>query len=99
MPRVSLTNSRSRSRLRLAPGIELRADHASGSPLLIAAGGEVHLNAHARTILSLCDGTRSRQQVVMDAVLGAGGAMRASDVRDFLEAAVSRGWLIDAPAA
>jgi hypothetical protein len=35
----------------------------------------------------------------MDAVLGAGGAMRASDVREFLEAAVSRGWLIDAPAA
>jgi pyrroloquinoline quinone biosynthesis protein D len=98
MPRVSLTTSRPRHRLRLAPGIELRADSASASPLLIVMAGEVRLNAHACAILTLCDGSRSRGQVVIDAVMRAGGAMRASDVREFLEAAESRGWLIDAPA-
>jgi Coenzyme PQQ synthesis protein D (PqqD) len=82
--------------LRLAPGIRLSgvAESAEGT-LLVSRAGKVALNEHAVAILELCDGSRTRDRVVMDAILGSSGTMRAADVAEFLDAAQSRGWLVD----
>jgi hypothetical protein len=83
--------------LRLAPGIRLSGDAESSSAatLLVSSAGKVRLNEHAVAILELCDGSRTRDRVVMDAILRSSGAMRAADVAEFLDAAQSRGWLTD----
>jgi len=82
--------------LRLAPGIRLSGDgESSAATLLVSSAGKVPLNEHAVVILELCDGSRTRDRVVMDAILRSSGAMRAADVADFLDAAQSRGWLTE----
>jgi pyrroloquinoline quinone biosynthesis protein D len=85
-----------RHTIKLAPGIALRGD---GEPprdmLLVLAAGEVHLNRHALAILELCDGSRSRDHLIIDAMLRAPGVLRASDVADFLDSARSRGWIVE----
>jgi hypothetical protein len=82
--------------IKLAQGIRLRRDgDSSAATLLVVTAGEVQLNQHALAILELCDGSRSVNQVVTDAILHSSGAMRATDVIDFLAAAQSRGWLIE----
>lgn len=60
--------------------------------LLISAAGKVRLNRPAFALLELCDGSRSRDQVVVDAMVRSVGATRI-DVLAFLEAAKSRGWI------
>ncbi|HMA00474.1 MAG TPA: PqqD family peptide modification chaperone [Steroidobacteraceae bacterium] len=82
--------------LRLAPGIRLTGDtESSAATLLVSSAGKVPLNEHAVVILELCDGSRTRDRVVMDAILRSSGAMRAADVAEFLGAAQARGWLTD----
>jgi hypothetical protein len=82
--------------LRLAPGIRLSGDaESSEATLLVLSAGKVRLNEHAVAILELCNGSRTRDRVVMDAILRSSGAMRAADVAEFLDAAQSRGWLTD----
>jgi pyrroloquinoline quinone biosynthesis protein D len=84
-----------RSTLRLAPGIALRSDgEPSQAMLLVLTAGKVHLNKHALAILELCDGSRTRDRVVVDAMLRSPGSLRAADVVAFLDAAQARGWLI-----
>ena len=82
--------------VRLAPGIQLssESEHPQAM-LLMRAAGAVHLNQHAVAILELCDGSRSRDRVVVDAMLRAPGYLRAADVIEFLDAAQSRGWIIE----
>jgi hypothetical protein len=90
-----VTGSR-RPVIRLAPGSQLSS---AGSPaqsmLLVLAAGNVHLNQHAMAILELCDGSRSRDRLVVDAMLRAPGALRAADVVEFLDAAQLRGWIVE----
>jgi pyrroloquinoline quinone biosynthesis protein D len=83
--------------LKLGPGVGLMSGGRSGAAMrLVLPEREVQLNRHALAILRLCDGSRSREGVVADAILRSGGAMRASDVAEFLSAAQSRGWIIEA---
>ena len=82
--------------IKLAPGIQLSCDsEPSKAMLLVLTAGKVHLNRHALAILELCDGSRSRDRVVVDAVLRSAGSLRAADVVEFLEAAQSRGWITE----
>jgi Coenzyme PQQ synthesis protein D (PqqD) len=82
--------------IKLAPGIELsREGDSSAVMFLVMTAGKVHLNGHALAILELCDGSRSRDRVVVDAMLRSPGGVRPDDVVEFLEAAQSRGWLIE----
>lgn len=83
-------------RVRLAPGVALSSDHEpSWAISLVLAAGKVHLNEHALAILELCDGSRSRERIIIDAMLRSPGALRAVDVVEFLDAARSRGWIVD----
>lgn len=82
--------------LKLAPGAELSSDRDSSAPmLLVLTAGTVHLNEHALAILELCDGSRNRGSVVTDAVMRSSGGIRAVDVIAFIDAARSRGWLVE----
>jgi hypothetical protein len=87
---------RGRRVIKLAPGIQLSGDtESSKAMLLVLTAGKVHLNQHALAILELCDGSRNRDRVVVDAVLRSGGSMRATDVVEFLDAALARGWITE----
>jgi len=82
--------------IKLAPGIKLASEaESSAATLQVMSAGKVRLNQQALAILELCDGSRSRDRVVMDAILHSSGSMRAADVAEFLDAAQARGWLID----
>ncbi len=82
--------------IRLAPGIALRWDsESSEGSLWVPATGTVQLNRHALAILELCDGSRSRDRLVVDAILRSPGGARAADVVEFLDAAQSRGWIVE----
>jgi hypothetical protein len=83
-----------RRALKLAPGIRLSADQERSDTHLVVGAGKVHLNQHAVEILELCDGSRNRDRVVVDAILRSGGSMRAADVVEFLDAALARGWIV-----
>ena len=85
-----------RNTIRLAPGMALCADgEPSQAMLLLLTAGKVHLNRHALAILELCDGSRSRDRIIVDAMLRSPGSLRAADVVEFLEAARSRGWVVE----
>lgn len=85
-----------RNTVRLGPGIELSVDgEPSQAMLLLLSAGKVHLNRHALAILELCDGSRSRDRIIVDAMLRSPGSLRAADVVEFLEAARARGWIVE----
>lgn len=82
--------------LKLAPGVRLSAEREAAAAMLwVMPQGKVPLNEHARAILELCDGSRSLDRVVTDAVQSSAGGMRAADVVEFLDAARSRLWVIE----
>ncbi len=77
----------------LAPGMTLSCDsQVAKEILLISAKGKVRLNQHAFAVLELCDGSRSRDQVVLAAMSRSVRAKRV-DILAFLEAAKARGWI------
>jgi hypothetical protein len=85
-----------RNTIKLAPGIALSGDgEPSRAMLLLVTAGRVHLNQHALAILELCDGSRNRDRIIVDAMLRSTGSLRAADVVEFLEAARSRGWIVE----
>jgi len=82
-------------RVKLAPGVVLTRESEPETATLVLKDGKVRLNEHALAILSLCDGSRSRNRVASDAVLQTAGGMRATDIMEFLEAAHARGWVVE----
>jgi pyrroloquinoline quinone biosynthesis protein D len=81
--------------LRLASRVRLRHDAVRGRVVLLAPETVVELNAHGAEVLSLCDGTRTRQEVVLEMRRRhphAEGDVEG-DVEAFLERVAQRGWL------
>jgi pyrroloquinoline quinone biosynthesis protein D len=83
--------ARGGSKIRLAPASQVRRE--KNQYVLVNPSGTVQLNETAGEILSLCDGTRTRDEIVAQIVPRASG--RAVDVNDFLDAARARGWIIE----
>lgn len=82
--------------VRLAAGVRLvgtRSKHKVS--ILICADGKVQLNEGAVAILRLCDGSRTREQIVSEAARHAADAALAADIDAFLNAARERGWIVD----
>jgi pyrroloquinoline quinone biosynthesis protein D len=52
------------------------------------------LNDSAAAILELCDGTRTQEQVIAEFLAQPGRQELADDVRDFIQAALARGWIV-----
>jgi pyrroloquinoline quinone biosynthesis protein D len=88
------TRARARERVRLAPGWRLRLGTAGKSSVLTSRAGPVQLNESAAAVLALCDGTRTREEIVAETP-AARDPRLAEDVRAFLAAARRRGWIVD----
>jgi pyrroloquinoline quinone biosynthesis protein D len=83
-----------RTQNRLAPGRQIRVEWREDRPVLVQPGGTVQLNDSAAAILELCDGTRTIDEVISEFLSQPGRQELADDVRDFIEAALARGWII-----
>jgi coenzyme PQQ biosynthesis protein PqqD len=87
-------SSTRRPKVRLAPAHRLQRPAAGGGPVLVTRSGRVRLNASAAAILTLCDGTYTRGEIVTS-VAGTADPALAADVRAFLEAARRSGWVLE----
>jgi len=84
-----------RGKVRLAPGRRLQAAKRRDRHVLASREGTVQLNETAASILALCDGTRTREEIVASILRQPGDHDLAGDVREFLDAARQRGWIIE----
>jgi pyrroloquinoline quinone biosynthesis protein D len=84
----------SRRKIRLASGHQLQKDPSGSGHVLVSPKGSIQLNESAAIVLALCDGTHTSEDVVAR-VLRAKDDSLADDVRAFLEAARSRGWVVE----
>ncbi|MFO7306156.1 MAG: pyrroloquinoline quinone biosynthesis peptide chaperone PqqD [Gammaproteobacteria bacterium] len=81
--------------VRLAAGVRLVATGSKHKvSVLICADGKVQLNEGAVAILRLCDGSRTREQIVREAARRAPHGTLAADIEAFLNAARARGWIV-----
>jgi pyrroloquinoline quinone biosynthesis protein D len=80
--------------VRLAPGIRLDGGQKNDALIvLVCPEGNVQLNRMAAAILRLCDGSRDRQDIVAEILRGSHDQTRATDIIEFMDAAVARGWI------
>jgi pyrroloquinoline quinone biosynthesis protein D len=84
-----------RTKTRLAPGRQARLEWREDRPVLVQPGGTVQLNDSAAAILELCDGTRAPEEVIAEFLAQGSPQELAEDVREFLDAALQRGWIIE----
>ena len=84
-----------RTKNRLAPGRQARVEWREDRPVLVQPGGTVQLNDSAAAILELCDGTRTPDEVIAEFLARGSHQELAEDVREFLDAALHRGWIVE----
>lgn len=84
-----------RTQNRLAPGRQARVEWRKDRPVLVQPGGTVQLNDSAAAILELCDGSRTLDEVIAEFLAQPGRKELADDVRDFIGAALQRGWIVE----
>ncbi|HEV7716583.1 MAG TPA: pyrroloquinoline quinone biosynthesis peptide chaperone PqqD [Steroidobacteraceae bacterium] len=84
-----------RTKNRLAPGRQVRLEWREDRPVLVQPSGTVQLNESAAAILELCDGTRTSDEVIAEFAARAANNDLVTDVREFLDAARQRGWIIE----
>jgi pyrroloquinoline quinone biosynthesis protein D len=84
-----------RSKVRLAPGRHVQPEATRHRRVLIYPTGSVQLNDSAAEILELCDGTRTREEIIAHILPRHSDPHLAGDVREFLDAARRRGWIIE----
>jgi pyrroloquinoline quinone biosynthesis protein D len=70
-------------------------DGADGQAVLVGPAGRVQLNGSAVAILRLCDGSRSRAEVVAEMVRRSRSHLLVSDIGEFLDAARARKWIVE----
>src|SRR5262245_63502809 len=83
-----------RTQNRLATGHQVRMERRGDRAVLVQPGGTVALNDSAAAIIELCDGTRTMDEVIAAFLTQPRAADLETDVRDFINAALQRGWLV-----
>ena len=83
-----------RRKVRLAPGCRISGTAGRKGRVLISPAGTVQLNEVAASVLTLCDGRLTREQIVTR-MLTASRLSLARNVREFMKAAYRNGWLVD----
>jgi len=83
-----------RTQNRLSPGRQTKVEWRADGPVLVQPSGTVRLNDSAAAILELCDGTRTQEEVIAEFLAQPGHSELANDVREFIEAALQRGWIV-----
>lgn len=79
--------------LRLASGVQLKDGKDQREAVLVGPAGKVRLNRSAVAILRLCDGSRDRAEVIAEMVRSSHPELQVSDIAEFLDAALARGWV------
>ena len=79
--------------LRIANGRRLQWETQQNAHVLLYPEGMVKLNETSAMILLLCDGQRTRDQLITELLQRFPGADLAGDVNEFLAAAAERGWI------
>jgi pyrroloquinoline quinone biosynthesis protein D len=82
-----------RRTIRLATGYQVHAGPAGSEHRLVSSKGTVQLNETAATILGMCNGMHTAEEIVAR-VLRTRNDNLADDVRAFLDAAQRRGWVV-----
>ncbi|MGH8284865.1 MAG: pyrroloquinoline quinone biosynthesis peptide chaperone PqqD [Steroidobacteraceae bacterium] len=85
------------ARVHLASGVRLdKGEERPEALVLVSPDGRVQLNEAAVAILRLCDGSRTRDDIVAEVTHPPRGSTLAADIAEFLDVARSRGWIIEA---
>jgi pyrroloquinoline quinone biosynthesis protein D len=87
------------NRPRLVTGARLRYDEVREEHLLLVPEGAVRLNPTAAEVLSLCDGERSVDEIVVLLADRYKGADVGNDVRELVDGMAEKGLLVDAATA
>ena len=77
----------------LAPGFRFQWEEAQGAHVLLYPEGMVKLSESAGAILSHCDGARTLDDIVSSLEEVFPGADLRTDVVEFLQTALDRGWI------
>ena len=99
-------NPRTRNKAQAAKAQPVRVHLASGvwldkgkerpeALVLVSPDGKVQLNEAAVTILRLCDGSHTRDDIVAELTHRPRASSLAADVGEFLDVARSRGWIVE----
>ena len=82
------------ARIKLAPGVRFDSGEEQEEVLvLVCPDGKVQLNQIAAGILRLCDGSRTRDDLVAEVVRRSQGPARVAEIIEFLDVAHARGWI------
>ena len=84
------------TRPRLVTGARLRYDDVREEHVLLIPEGVVRLNPTAATVLELCDGERSLDDIVVALSARYQGAELRDDVVELVDAMAQRGLVVDA---
>jgi pyrroloquinoline quinone biosynthesis protein D len=82
-----------RRTIRLAAGYQLQTGAAGSEHRLVSPKGSIQLNETAATILEMCNGKHTEEEIVARVVRSRDDSL-ADDVRAFLDAAQRRGWIV-----
>ena len=77
----------------IAHGFRFQWEEAQNAHVLLYPEGMVNLSESASAILSRCDGVRTLEDIVSSLEEAFPGADLESDVVEFLEIALDRGWV------
>ena len=83
--------------IRLAPGVRVDGGgERDALAELVWEDRKVQLNPAALAVLKLCDGSRDRDGIVSELTRDSQREALAGEIVEFLEAAIARGWIVDA---
>ena len=86
------------TRLRLTTGARLIYDEVRGEHVLLVPEGMVRLNPSAAEVLTLCDGTRSLDEVIGVLATRYEASDLRSDVQRLIDAMAEKGLVVVGPA-
>jgi pyrroloquinoline quinone biosynthesis protein D len=79
--------------LKLARRVRLKHDAVRNATVLLAPEAVIELNAQGAEVLSLCDGTKNEDEIVVEMQARYMAGDVAADVRAFLARVIGRGWV------
>jgi pyrroloquinoline quinone biosynthesis protein D len=82
-----------RRTIRLASGYRLQKDPSGSEHRLVSPKGSVQLNDSAATILEMCNGNHTAEEIVARVLRNRDDSLE-DDVLAFLDAATRRGWIV-----
>ena len=81
----------------IAPGYRLQWEQAQQKHVILYPEGMVELNQTSNEILQLCDGTRTLDRLVAELEAKFDTQGLKSDISEFIEVALSNGWIQQSP--